>query len=260
MNYSICDHTMVPVRIQPGDKHEMINQLLFGDILIVKDKHKNWLLIETVDDQYDGWVDEKQITTIDESEYNELLTIDRFYAIDLASLCESTNNISSLILALGCRLPHFTDGRFQFNGNEFIFNGESFHSNVKNDRNGLITIAKKYLGAPYLWGGRSPFGIDCSGFVQLVFKMSGFFLPRDSDQQVMQGKTVNFIHEAETGDLAFFGEEEGNIIHVGIFLNNSQIIHASGKVRIDKIDHQGIFNVDSNQYTHKLRVIKSLFI
>lgn len=259
MNYCICDQALVPVRIQPGERYEMINQLLFGDVMIVKDKHSNWLLIETADDNYDGWVDEKQINEIDKSEYNDLLTTNRHYVMDLATSSKSENDYPCLILPMGSRLPRFDNNKFSINGNCFIFKGEIFHSINKADRNGTIEIAKKYLGAPYLWGGRSPFGIDCSGFVQLVFKISGFFLPRDSSQQVLQGKTINFIHEAKTGDLAFFGEEDGNIVHVGIFIDENHIIHASGKVRIDKIDHQGIFNVDTQQYTHRLRVIKSLF-
>jgi len=259
MNYGICDQTLVPVRIQPGEKYEMINQLLFGDILIVKDIFKNWLLIETIDDQYDGWVDEKQLTLIEKSEYNELLTTDRFYVNDLASECESINQNNRLILTLGCCLPRYKDHHFKVNGRTFTFNGGVYHTEKKTERSSLVEIANKYLGAPYLWGGRSVFGIDCSGFVQLVYKMCGIFLPRDSAQQVNEGNPVNFIHEANMADLAFFGNEEGNIVHVGILLEDNRIIHASGKVRIDKIDHHGIFNVDTQQYTHQLRVIKSFF-
>ena len=259
MDYAICNQTMIPVRIQPGDRNEMINQLLFGDVLVIKDRYKNWLLIESADDQYDGWVDNKQVSAIDQSEYNDLLTTNRFYVMDFVAVAESVNSTVKIILTLGSSMPGYHDNRFSLNGTDFIFNGKSHHSKNKTDRTGLMKIAKKYLSAPFLWGGRSLFGIDCSGFTQLVFKIGGIFLPRDSAQQVLQGNTINFIHEAKAGDLAFFGEEEGNIIHVGIILDNSQIIHASGKVRIDKIDHQGIFNVETKQYTHRLRVIKSFF-
>lgn len=259
MDYGICDQTLVPVRIQPGERHEMINQLLFGDVLTIKDRYKNWLLIETSDDQYDGWIDEKQLAFIEKSDYNDLLTTNRFYTNDLSSVSFSKDKKSRIILAMGSRLPGFSDGLFQINGIEYQCSGKVHHSINKMDREGLASIAMQYLDAPYLWGGRSPFGIDCSGFVQMVFKICGRFMPRDSAQQVLQGNTVNFIHEAKTGDIAFFGEEEGNIVHVGIILEDHGVIHASGKVRIDKIDHMGIFNADKQQYTHKLRVIKSFF-
>ena len=118
--------------------------------------------------------------------------------------------------------------------------------------------AMMYINAPYLWGGRSPFGIDCSGFTQLVYKIAGKKLPRDAYQQAEIGQTLSFVEEAQSGDLAFFDNEEGSIVHVGILLQDNEIIHASGKVRIDKIDHQGIFNVDTKRYSHKLRLIKKI--
>ena len=144
------------------------------------------------------------------------------------------------------------------NGTAVRFDGSVVSPPEAVDTNQIIEFAKMYLGAPYLWGGRSPLGIDCSGFVQIVFKMAGLILPRDASQQVSHGEAVNFIHEARKGDLAFFGNDEGNIVHVGILIDNSHIIHASGRVRIDMIDHQGIFNDEEKQYTHRLRVIKRL--
>ena len=107
-----------------------------------------------------------------------------------------------------------------------------------------------------MWGGRSFFGIDCSGFTQIAFKLNGFKLPRDASQQALIGTPLSFVEEAQAGDLAFFDNEEGKIIHVGIILEDAKIIHASGKVRVDKLDHYGIFNVDSKRYSHHLRVIK----
>ena len=115
------------------------------------------------------------------------------------------------------------------------------------------------LNSPYQWGGRSPFGIDCSGFVQLIYKLNGIFLPRDASQQALMGQALSFIEEAEDGDLAFFDNAEGQITHVGIILSNNRIIHASGKVRIDKLDHQGIFNLEKRDYTHRLRLISKIF-
>ena len=122
----------------------------------------------------------------------------------------------------------------------------------------LVKTAFMYLNAPYLWGGKSPFGIDCSGFTQMIYKLNGYHLLRDASQQATQGEPLSFIEESEPGDLAFFDNDEGNIIHVGIMMENNYIIHASGKVRIDRLDHLGIYNADVNRHTHKLRVIKKI--
>ena len=115
-----------------------------------------------------------------------------------------------------------------------------------------------FLNAPYLWGGKTPFGVDCSGFTQMVYKLNGYKLMRDASQQSKQGEALSFIEESEPGDLAFFDNEEGNIIHVGIIMDDNYIIHASGKVRIDRLDHLGIYNAEINKHTHKLRVIKKI--
>ena len=109
-----------------------------------------------------------------------------------------------------------------------------------------------------MWGGKSPFGIDCSGLVQCVYQLHGVQLPRDAHQQATHGQTLGFIDESEPGDLAFFDDDEGKIIHVGLLLENNYILHAHGKVRIDRIDQTGIYNVDTQQHTHKLRIIKKM--
>ena len=122
----------------------------------------------------------------------------------------------------------------------------------------LLKTAFMYLNAPYLWGGKTPFGIDCSGFTQMVYKLCGHKLFREAKQQATQGEVLSFIEESEPGDLAFFDNNEGVITHVGIIMKDNYIIHAHGKVRIDRIDHSGIYNVDSKRHTHKLRVIKKI--
>ena len=258
MEYGICTQALVPVRVQPGDREEMINQLLFGDLVFVKGQVKEWLLIQTVDDEYEGWIDRKQVLIIDKKEFTALVKEDKYFSLELASRVTPAGEGQSLIFTLGARLPGYSDGTFKINNTEYRFDGEVCQNNEPATAEQILAIAEKYAGAPYLWGGRSPFGMDCSGFVQMVFKMVGILLPRDSSDQVTRGKTVDFIHEARPGDLAFFGESDGDITHVGIIKAGGKIIHASGNVHTDTIDHQGIFNETTRQYTHPLRTIKRL--
>jgi cell wall-associated NlpC family hydrolase len=138
----------------------------------------------------------------------------------------------------------------------YLFEGGSI--NDKREKANLVKTALLYLNAPYLWGGKTPFGIDCSGFTQMVYKINGYRLPRNAFDQVSQGDSLSFIEESEPGDLVFFDNEEGTIDHVGIIMENNYIIHAHGKIRIDRIDHTGIFNTETGNYTHALRVIKKI--
>jgi cell wall-associated NlpC family hydrolase len=160
---------------------------------------------------------------------------------------------------MGAVFPHYANGKFQLAskpGNVQLSVIDS--ANNPPTENNIINIATKYINAPYLWGGRTPFGIDCSGFVQMVFRFLGIKLYRDAYQQAEQGRMVEFINQTQTGDLAFFDNKHKRIIHVGIILPDRKIIHASGQVRIDTMDHYGIFNADTNSYSHKLRVIRRL--
>jgi gamma-D-glutamyl-L-lysine dipeptidyl-peptidase len=134
--------------------------------------------------------------------------------------------------------------------------GEATPTLLRFNAENINDVASQYLDVSYLWGGKSLSGIDCSGFCQQVFKQFGIKLPRDAYQQAELGEVVGFLQEVECGDLAFFDNEEGRITHVGMMLNIHEIIHSSGKVRIDKIDHQGIINSETGARTHKLRIIK----
>jgi hypothetical protein len=255
--YGICLLTLVPVRKSPADKSEMVNQLLFGDLIEIKDNFEGWLLIESIDDGYEGWVDVKQVQKISEETCNQLLTSERYFANDLVNDCILLKDNTPIKLVLGSQLHNLKNDKFIIEDNQFTYTG-NFYTADHPKKDIIEKTARKYLNAPYVWGGKSPFGIDCSGFVQMVYKMSGIFLKRDASQQAKQGELINFISEAQLGDLAFFENEENNIVHVGILLNNEHIIHASGKVRIDNIDHNGIYDDKVKKYTHKLRLIKRI--
>jgi len=257
--YAICEQVLVPVRKQPSDQSEMTNQLVFGDFLKIIDSNTNWYLAITQHDGYEGWVDKKQIRVINQSVFNKCTDYNNSYCYDLTASATSTTGKTKNLL-LGNKLPNYNNNTLNIANDTYQFSGNAFTPDTNITGDIILNIALKFKGAPYLWGGRSPFGIDCSGFTQLVFMMGGVQLYRDASQQVKKGIDVNFINEAIAGDLAFFDNQEGNITHVGIIINNKKIIHASGEVRIDNIDHQGIYNEEQRIYTHKLRIIKRLIV
>ena len=251
--FGICKLSAIPLRSEPNDRSEIVSQLLFGEHFIVLEKQIKWSQIQLQYDDYIGWVDTKQIEQISEKEYKQLSSSDIVLNADLVDYITNPKNIL-LPITLGASLS-FLDFP-KINTDQFVFEG-SKTTGIKGKKN-LIPSAYLYLNAPYLWGGKTPFGIDCSGFTQMVYKLNGYKLQRDASQQARQGEALSFIEESEPGDLAFFDNEEGNIIHVGLIMENNYIIHASGKVRIDRLDHLGIYNQELNRHTHKLRVIKKV--
>ncbi|MBP6532741.1 MAG: C40 family peptidase [Bacteroidia bacterium] len=252
--FAICNLTLVPVRKESSDRSEMVSQLLFGDIIEILDKHKSWYKVKMLADDYIGWIDQKQVALITDEEKANYDAQSSFISNDILQIAILNNSEMSTIV-MGSTLPFYSNKKLSFGGNNYSFEGNTVMVTSKRPDN--ITLqAQLYLNSPYLWGGRSPFGIDCSGLTQIVYKICGYKLPRDAIQQAEQGETISFLEETIPGDLAFFDNEEGKIIHVGIITHGSNIIHASGKVRMDKLDHQGIFNAETKKYSHKLRLIK----
>ncbi|MBE0650406.1 MAG: C40 family peptidase [Bacteroidales bacterium] len=254
MKTGISFLSVIPVRENPSDKSQMVSQLLFGETVKIIDEVKDWFFIQSDGDQYEGWVDSNQIKIIDEGVYKNLAKENPVFLIN--QYLKAIHKNGSILLSLGSRLPFYNKNGFNIENDHYHFETAPEIYQGKKSVEEMIKVAKSYIGVPYLWGGRSYFGLDCSGFSEIVFRASGYQLPRDSSDQAQVGKVIGFINEAQPGDLAFFDNEEGRIVHVGILLNNTQIIHASGSVRIDSIDHQGIFNNHKEKYTHKLRLIK----
>jgi len=238
MKKGICNVSIAPLRADSSDKSEIVSQLLYGesaDIIEVKD---NWTKIITHYDNYEAWMDTKQILPVS----------DEFLASRKTNLVkepfQSTMTESGkMLLSMGSEVTFETTAPTR---------GHDLSESI-------VNCAKEFLNVPYLWGGKSFFGIDCSGFTQIVYKIHGIKIPRDTYQQAALGEALTFIEEAKPGDLAFFENPEGRIIHVGFILADQKIIHAHGKVRIDSLDSSGIFNKDQNRHTHKLRFIRSYF-
>ena len=248
MQYGVCNLSLVPLRFEPSDKSEMISQILYGEHFTILEKQKKWSKIKIAFDDYEGWIDNKQFIEISKGDFDALEKSKPKFSSDLVEFVQDADNQLCPIV-LGSSLHALKLLKHSHDGN--VINKEM-------PKNNLVKTAFLYLNAPYLWGGKSPFGIDCSGFTQMVYKINGYKIFRDASQQATQGEVLSFIEESEPGDLAFFDNDEGDIIHVGIILEDNYIIHAHGEVRVDRLDQSGIYNVKKNSHTHKLRVIKKI--
>ncbi|MBO4481031.1 MAG: C40 family peptidase [Bacteroidales bacterium] len=254
--YGICNLSMIPMRSEPAETAEMTSQLLFGEAYAVLEEQGKWLKIATTDCQYEGWIDRKLFNPLRNEEAEAYLTGNKYIVKDLIWFIKEVGSDVTFPIFMGSSFPYPHDGIVTLGNSQFVITMSEEKSQTIVDT--LLETATAYLHAPYLWGGRTPAGIDCSGFVQIVFKCCGISLPRDASQQALCGETVDFIGEAKAGDVAFFENEEGRIIHTGIIYDANRIIHASGRVRIDPIDQTGIFNQEQGRYTHTLRIIKRI--
>ncbi len=256
MNGSISVYSFIPVRREPSETAELVTQILFGETFVVLKKEKKWAQIKMDFDGYEGWIDAKLIVSMAKTEYELWKNADAWMVSTPKIKIVKDGSSSPMVISAGSRIVFNGHERnnFSIGKNDYFISGQI----PSNKELGIREVAASLLHTPYLWGGRSFFGIDCSGLSQIVYKISGVKLPRDAYQQIELGDNVSFVEEARVGDLAFFDNEEGNIVHVGICLGGGKIIHAYGEVRIDSIDHQGIFNHETNNYSHKLRVIKRI--
>ena len=248
MNYGICHLSIIPIRKENRHQSELVSQLVYGDCFKIISIKNNWIQILTIQDEYSGWIEKKEIKNIPQEEVEKISNLSPQYSIQLIDTVEAED--SSLIsIFLGSNVSGANFLKHKFNG--------SFLQGPKN-KSSIIKTAYLYLNTPYFWGGKTPMGIDCSGLIQMIYRINGYNIPRDASEQVNFGETLSFIDESEPGDLAFFDNDEGTIIHVGILLENHYILHAHGKVRVDRIDQTGIYNSESQQHSHKLRVIKKI--
>ncbi|KUY19433.1 hydrolase Nlp/P60 [Elizabethkingia miricola] len=237
MDKGVCNVSVAPVRADKTDKAEIVTEMLYGESADILEVINNWTKIKMHYDGYEGWIDTKQITLVTD----DFLTKRKTHLV--------TEPFQSRVMESGKMLLSM--------GSEVSF--ETVHAQRgATIRQSIVETAKEFLNVPYLWGGKSFFGVDCSGFTQLVLKVHDIKYPRDAYQQGEVGEPLSFIEEAQPGDLAFFENSEGRIIHVGFMLENNQIIHAHGKVRIDTLDSSGIFNKELNKHTHKLRFIRNI--
>lgn len=249
MKFGICLQTTIPVRNEPTEVAELNTQLLFGEIYTLLDVREKWVCIKNENDNQEGWIDRKLAVVIDEKQKEEFILSDKIILNKPLVFVKKNND----------KMPLVAGSIFyKNNNNNFYIDNTNYCLTDSYNKLSLTDVAKQFLNTPYLWGGKNMLGIDCSGFTQVVYKTKGIQLPRNASQQVRVGKTIDFIEQTKAGDLAFFDNDEGDIIHVGILLDSKTIIHSSGWVRIDAIDHQGIYNSETQKYSHRLRIIKRI--
>ncbi len=233
----------------------MISQLLFGELVEIMDtKGRQWSWVRNHSDNLVGWVESSQLKPITPSEFDNY---QQHFSYSLELMQPVMGDTFFIPITLGARLPDFDGIRFHLGESFFTFSGQTLSpGNVRADSSFILKLARRYLNTPFLWGGRSPFGMDSGGLVQMVFSIAGHKLPREAIQQVEVGKTIDFMEQAQPGDIAFFENRAGRITHTGLLMPNGRIIHAFGRVRIDLVDHFGIFQEETGRYTHKLRLIR----
>lgn len=249
-DYGVARLSLIPVRKEPSERSEQVTQLLFGEHyeVLEADIDGHWFRIRASLDQYEGWISGAQHHSVSR-EYFQYSSQAEFKITTELTTSILYNKRKQFIL-MGSIIPISSSELFRME-EQFAFNGEAKNLGQKRDYEFLKTTALRYLNAPYLWGGKGPFGIDCSGFVQMVFRICGYRLDRDSIQQVRHGKPVDGAQNCQPGDVAFFSRESQHINHVGIVLGGEKIIHASGKVRVDDLTPDGIRNVDTGRITHE---------
>jgi hypothetical protein len=251
MDLFVCTNVYIPLRVAPTHRSEMVSQILFGERFSIIETSGTWIRVETLFDSYSGWIDSAQRGYISwNEEQSGIIAGHEIHCI--------REDGSRMTIVPGSELFEIKDdfSGFRLGDENYILQGmnpDTFIPAATPQETAL-----QFLNTPYLWGGRTPMGIDCSGLVQISFKIHGIALPRDASQQAEKGVTINFISDAKPGDVLFFSADTDNITHTGILLAKETIIHAAGRVRRDRIDHQGIWRDDQGRYSHRLRLIKRM--
>jgi cell wall-associated NlpC family hydrolase len=259
MAFVVAIVAIVPLRAEPSHQSEMVSQLLFGETAQILDGGQllqtgTFTKVKCLHDGYEGWCQSAQLSLIPDE-----LVMRKSNAIMPDYSNKMQLNDSEMQLPFGCSLSIFQNQELSLPGLSFKYEGNVFNpGDIAFEPNAVKRIVENFMNTPYLWGGRSLYGIDCSGFAQQVFGYFNLQLPRDAYQQAEMGTDIGFLAEAKCGDLAYFDNKEGRITHVGIMLNENSIIHASGRVRIDYIDQAGILNKQTGERTHQLRIVKRL--
>ena len=254
-------HSIGPIRAEAREGAEQNTQMLFGEVCEILEEQPRWVRIRLESDGQEGWADAKMICPMKAEEYTmhkEALKTAAMVVMPMA-YAVSENNGQTIPLTAGTRLPKYQDGRFEVLGVGFRIDPSMvIMQPLKMNQQNLLQAVRFFLNVPYLWGGKNAMGMDCSGFTQVIMSLFGKQLLRNASEQVTQGSPVSSLSEAKAGDLVFFDHKDGKISHVGIVIDSERVIHCSGRVKVEKLDETGIYNIEQGGYSHHLVSIASL--
>ena len=250
---SVCINSNIPLHSEATHKSEMVNQILFGELFSIIEEKEEWVKIVLQHDNYEGWIEKQPVKLISDENFESLRTKAFYYTTDIMSYVRNLNTNTLLPVSFGSRFYGLKIFSLDTQNYEIFDNTIVLPGSSKN----IEQLSQKFLNSPYLWGGRTPLGIDCSGFTQLIYSIAGINLPRDAYQQAKIGKEVSSLKDSMVNDLLFFGKDN-LITHVGILLSENKIIHCSGRVKIDYIDSKGIKCSETGKYTHNLKLIRRI--
>ena len=254
-------HSIVPVRTEARETAEQSTQMLFGELCEIIEEQARWKRIRLESDGQEGWVDAKMISPMTSEEYASYkAALEKAATIVFPmTYAVSENNGQTIPLTAGTKLTNYQDGRFEVLGVGFRIDPNMVITQpLELNQENLLKTVRFFLNVPYLWGGKNALGMDCSGFTQIVMSLFGKHLPRNASQQIALGTEVKDLKDAKAGDLAFFDHKDGKISHVGIVIDPERTIHCSGRVKVEKLDFNGIFNNEQGDYSHHLVTIKNI--
>ena len=262
ISYAIVLHSVVPVRSQPDEAAEQETQLLFGETCKIEKEESGWYYIRNDYDGQVGWVDNSMVTKMSEKEYKEYTSsnLDAIVKMPMAYAVSESNG-QTFPLTAGTHLCNYKDGSFEVLGSKFVIDPQMVAEKpLELTKTNFMEVTRFFLNIPYLWGGKNCMGMDCSGFSSIIMSIFGKKILRNAREQATQGTEVGFLEEAQCGDLVFFGHkkpgEPTRVTHVGILLSSDTMIHCAGRVKVERVDSNGIISSETGKYTHDLLSIR----